>query len=88
MSAGKKNFQNMSVCLPDWVSNFLKSNFENYSRYSLVKWYQFLSVEYSMSNTSLHFRHMFLLSACSSQNHATSCSSLMSHYWVNIKAIE
>ena len=37
-----------------------------------------------MSNTSFHFRHMFLLSACSSQSHAT-CWSLMSHYEINNK---
>ena len=37
-----------------------------------------------MSNTSFHFRHMFLLSACSSQSHAT-CLSLMSHYEINNK---
>ena len=36
-----------------------------------------------MSNTSFHFRHMLLLSAHSSQSHATSCSSLMSHHQVN-----
>ena len=32
------------VWLPDWANNFLKSNFENYARYSLIKWYQFLSI--------------------------------------------
>ena len=31
------------------------------------------------------FWHMFLLSACSSQSHATSCLSLMSHHRVNNK---
>ena len=131
-----------------------KSNFENYSRYLLIKWYKFLliqkqpsevfyektvfleilqnpqentctrvsffkvaglwnfirketlaqvfsceflrtpflqntsgrlllSMKYSISNTSFHFRHMFLLLACSSQSHTTSCSNLTSHYWIN-----
>ena len=32
-----------------------------------------------MCNTSFHFRHTFLLSACSSQSHATSSLRLMSH---------
>ena len=31
------------------------------------------------------FWHMFLLSACSSQSHATSCMSHMSHHRVNNK---
>ena len=38
-----------------------------------------------MSNTSFCFRHRFLLSAHSSQSHATSCLSLMFHHWVNNK---
>ena len=38
-----------------------------------------------MSNTSFHFKHMFLLSAFSFQSHATSCSSIMSHYRFNNK---
>ena len=64
---------------------FSKANFENYSRYSLIKWYQFLSILYNLSNTSFSFRHTFLLSARSSQSHATSCSSFMSHHWDNNK---
>ena len=54
-------------------------------RYSLIKWYQFLSIQYGMCNTSFHFKHLFLLPACSSQSHATSCSSLMSYHRVNNK---
>ena len=38
-----------------------------------------------MCNTYFHFRHRFLLLACYSQSHATSCSSLMSHHQVNNK---
>ena len=41
----------MNVWSPDLVSNFLKRKFENYSRYSLIKWYHF----FSMSNTSFRF---------------------------------
>ena len=62
-----------------------KANFENYCRYSLITWYQFLSILYNMSNTSFHSRHRFLLSARSSQSDATLCLSLMSHHWVNNK---
>ena len=51
----------------------------------MIKWYQFLSIEYSLSNTSFRFRHTFRLSVRSSQSHATSCSSLMSPHRVNIK---
>ena len=58
-------------------ATFWKASFENYSRYSLIKWYQFLSTLNSMSNTSFHFRHMVLLCAHSSQSHATLCLSLM-----------
>ena len=38
-----------------------------------------------MNNTSFSFRHMLLLSSCSLQNHATSCSSLMSRHRVKNK---
>ena len=38
-----------------------------------------------MSDTSVNLRHTFLLSARSSQSHATSCSNLMSYCWVNNK---
>ena len=38
-----------------------------------------------MSNTSFRFKHIFLLSAHSSQCHATLCASLMSHHRVNNK---
>ena len=62
-----------------------KANFENYSRYSLIKYYQLLSIQYSMSNMSFRFKYTFLLSACSSQSHATSCLSLMFHNRVNNK---
>ena len=70
---------------PNGQVTFSKANFENYSRYSLIKWYQFLSILYNLSNTSFSFRHTFLLSARSSQSHATSCSSFMSHHWDNNK---
>ena len=43
------------------------------------------SSQYTMSNTSFHFRQTFLLSAHSSQSHATSYLSLMSHDRVNNK---
>ena len=62
-----------------------KANFENYSRYSLIKYYQLLSIQYNMSNMSFRFKYTFLLSACSSQSHATSCLSLMFHNRVNNK---
>ena len=48
---------------------FWKANFENYSRYYLVKWHQFVSILYSMSNTFFRFKHTFLLSGRSSQSH-------------------
>ena len=38
-----------------------------------------------MSNTSFHFRHKFLMSACSSQIPAASCLSIMSHHQINNK---
>ena len=38
-----------------------------------------------MWSTAFCFRHMFLLFARSSQSHATSCLSLMSHHAVNNK---
>ena len=38
-----------------------------------------------MINTSFHSRHMFLLSALSSQSHTISCLVLMSHHQVNNK---
>ena len=62
-----------------------KANFENYYGYSLIKWYQFVSAYYSMSNSSFRFTHTFLLSAGYSQSHATWCSSLMFHHRVNNK---
>ena len=40
---------------PTWWVTFWKANSENYSRYYLIKWYQFLSISYSMSNTSFRF---------------------------------
>ena len=51
----------------------------------MIKWYQFLSIWQGLSNTSFCFEPKFLLSAHSSQSHTTSCSSLMSHHWVNNK---
>ena len=62
-----------------------KANFENCSRYFLIKWYPFISILCSMSNTSFHFRHPLLLSSPSSQSHAISYSSPMSHYQVTNK---
>ena len=38
-----------------------------------------------MSNTSFLFMHMLLLSACSSQSHATKFSTLMSYHQINNK---
>ena len=70
---------------PTGRATFWKANFENYSKYSLIKWYQFLSILYSTSNTLFCFGHTFLLSACSSESHATSCLSPMSHHWDNNK---
>ena len=60
-----------------------KTNFENCSRQTLIKRYEFLSIYYSMSNTAFRFRHNFLLSAWSSQSHAPSWSSLTSRHRVN-----
>ena len=51
----------------------------------MIKRYQLLSIYHSISNTTLHFRHSFLLSASSSQNQVTSYSSLLSHHQVNNK---
>ena len=76
------------ICLfgcPTGRATSWKANFENFSKYYLVKWYQVLSIQHSMIDTSFRFRHTFLLSARSSQSHTTSCSSLMSHYWVTSK---
>ena len=64
------------ICLfrrPTGRATFWKANFENYSRSFLRKWHQFLSIYYSISNTSFRFRHRFLLAAHSSESHATSC---------------
>ena len=52
------------VCLfghPTGPVTFWKANFENYSRYLLIKCYQFLSVYYSISNTSLYFNYFYIL---------------------------
>ena len=51
-----------------WVTSW-KANFENYSRYSLIKWYQFLSIWlliniYSMSDTSFHFMPHHARASC------------------------
>ena len=76
------------ICLfgcPIGQATSWKANFENYFRCSLILWYQFLSIQYSMSNTSFRFRHLFLLSAHSSQSHFISCLTLMTHHQVNNK---
>ena len=74
----------MSVWLPDWLSNFLKSKF----------WKLFL-INFKMISILIdiilheqyvfYFSHKFLLFARSYQSHITSCLSLMSHHQVNNK---
>ena len=77
---GSKIFK---ICLfgcPTGRATSWKASFENCYRYSLIKWYQF-----TVWAILLFVWYTFLLSACSSQSHATSCLSLMSHHRVNNK---
>ena len=45
-------------CPTGWATSW-KANVENYSRYLLIEWYQFLSKWNSMNNMSFCFRHCF-----------------------------
>ena len=79
--------KNSKICLfgcSNGQATSWKANFENYSRYSLIKWYQFLSVQNRMTNTSFHLRHMFLLPIHSYKSHTTYLN-LRSHHLVNNK---
>ena len=73
----------LSAC-PTRRATSWKANFENYSRYSLIKWYNIIQHEQYFFSFQAHF----LRSARSSQSDATSCLSLMSHHQVNNKSKE
>ena len=83
MSAGEKNLQNISVWLPDWASNFLKSKFWKLLETFFDKMVSILINVIQHKQYFFSFWHMFLLSACSCQSQTTSCLSLMSHHQVN-----
>ena len=74
-----RRFWTTNICL--WTSKILKYI---YLVAQLVEHDQYF-FWYSMINTSFPSRHTLPLLAHSSQNHATSCSSLMSHHRVNNK---
>ena len=75
----------MSAWSPGWASNFLKSQFWKLLLIFFDKMVSILINVIQHEQYLFSFRLTFLLSACSSQSHATSCLSLMFHNRVNNK---
>ena len=69
------------ICLFDhltgWATSW-KANFEDYYRCYLIKWYQFLSIKCSMSNTSFRFGTHFYCLLVPKSRHVTHESQVSS----------